>query len=226
MINVIFLGPPGSGKGTQASLISKKLSIPSISTGDMLRYEVSVKSEIGILANKIMNEGGLVPDNVVIDIIKARISKSDCDNGFILDGFPRNMDQALSLDLNLSKINKNLTAVVQIDVPDEIIIKRISGRFSCKDCGAVYNKFFSNIKELNICDNCKGSNFLVRSDDNIDTVTKRLDIYHKETKVLVEFYEKKHLIYKVDGLKSIDLVTGDIENILISSSKSKILLNI
>ena len=146
MFNIIFLGAPGSGKGTQANILSQEISIPAISTGDILRFEVKNESEIGLLAKKYMDSGSLVPDEIVIGIIKKRILEKDCDNGFILDGFPRNINQAISLDANLNKINKSISSVVMIDVPDDAIVKRITGRFSCKNCATLYNKFFNNTK--------------------------------------------------------------------------------
>jgi adenylate kinase len=142
MANVIFLGAPGSGKGTQALILAKDLNIPTISTGEILRKEVSEKTEIGQLAKSYMDKGGLVPDQIVVGMIKNRISLPDCKNGFILDGFPRNLAQGQALDKMLGEIGKNIDAVIDISVPDDVIVKRISGRFSCKSCGAVYNRFF------------------------------------------------------------------------------------
>lgn len=212
MSNVIFLGAPGSGKGTQAAMLSKDLSIPTISTGDILRHEVSQKSEIGILAKKYMDSGDLVPDQVVIDIIKKRILESDCDNGFILDGFPRNISQAISLEENLIEIKKEISVVINLEVPDEVIIKRIAGRFSCGDCGAVYNKFFNNTAKEGVCDNCNSEKLTSRDDDNEEAVLNRLKVYHGNTEKLIQFYVKKDLIYTVDGLKPIDLVKKDIRD--------------
>ena len=210
MFNIIFLGAPGSGKGTQAKILSNEINIPAISTGDILRSEVANKTEIGLLAKKYMDDGGLVPDSVVIDIIKKRILEKDCKNGFILDGFPRNFSQAVALDNNLSNINKNISDVIILDVPDDIIVKRIIGRFSCGNCGALYNKFFNNPSIEGICDKCSGEGLIYRADDNEEVIVNRLKIYHESMEKLIDFYEKKGLIYKVDGLKPIDLVKGDI----------------
>ena len=154
MSNIIFLGAPGSGKGTQSAILAKNLNIPAISTGDILRKEVSDKSEIGNLAKSYMESGKLVPDEVVVNIIKKRICQKDCDNGFILDGFPRNISQGKELSKMLQDIDKDIQFVFNIEVSDEVIVKRISGRFSCKSCGALYNKFFNTTKVENVCDKC------------------------------------------------------------------------
>lgn len=219
MLNIIFLGAPGSGKGTQAATLSTDLNIPTISTGDILRSEVSQKSEIGLLAKKYMDEGGLVPDGVVVGIIKKRLSQDDCNNGFILDGFPRTLAQAVSLDENLDIIKKNISHVINLDVPDETIVKRISGRFSCAKCNTVYNKFFNNTKEDGVCGVCGSNDMVSRDDDNEEAVHNRLKVYHKNTNELISFYEKKDLIYKVNGLKTIDLVKTEIRKVVSTSSK-------
>lgn len=217
MFNIIFLGAPGSGKGTQANILSQEISIPAISTGDILRFEVKNESEIGLLAKKYMDSGSLVPDEIVIGIIKKRILEKDCDNGFILDGFPRNINQAISLDANLNKINKSISSVVMIDVPDDAIVKRITGRFSCKNCATLYNKFFNNTKIEGVCDNCGATNFISRSDDNEEAIINRLRVYHDDTEKLIKFYEKKDLISKVNGLKHIDQVKKNIkDNVMLS----------
>lgn len=217
MMNIIFLGAPGSGKGTQASILSKELSIPQISTGDILRSEIKQNTDIGLLAKNYIDSGDLVPDSVVIDIIKKRIAKSDCKKGFILDGFPRNIDQAVSLDEVLNSLSKSVLAVINIDVNDDVIVKRIIGRFSCADCGSLYNRFFNNVKVEGVCDNCGSRNLVSRTDDSEETIKNRLKIYHGETKKLVDFYSKKDLIYKVDGLKTIVPIKNDIRDIIDSS---------
>lgn len=210
MVNIIFVGAPGSGKGTQSALLAENLKIPNISTGDILRKEVEIKSEIGIEAKKFMDSGDLVPDEVIVGIIKKRIAESDCKNGFILDGFPRNLKQAESLETMLTSENKKIDLVVNIEVEDEILIKRISGRFSCKKCNSVYNRFFSRTKIENVCDKCGGNEFISRSDDNEETVKNRLKVYNQNTEGLVDFYRKKGLIYSVNGLKNIALVSSGI----------------
>ena len=217
MSNIIFLGAPGSGKGTQAAILSDDLNIPAISTGDILRAEVKSQSEIGNLAKKYMDEGGLVPDEVVIGIIKKRLLEDDCKNGFILDGFPRNLSQAISLDENLVEIKKEISSVISLEVPDETIIKRITGRFSCANCGALYNKFFNNTKKEGICDSCNSKEFISRDDDNEEAIINRLKVYHSNTSELIKFYTKKGLIYKVDGLKPINLVKNQIKDIALKN---------
>jgi adenylate kinase len=214
MVNVIFLGAPGSGKGTQGSLLAQNLQIPNISTGEILRREVTEKSDIGVLAKSYMESGGLVPDQVVVDIIKKRISEADCNNGFILDGFPRNLKQAEILEQMLDAASKKINLVVNIEADEEVLVKRIAGRFSCKKCGTVYNRFFNNTAAENICDKCGSSDFDSRSDDNEETVRNRLKVYNQNTKELIEFYRKKDLIYSVNGLKNIALVNSDIANVV------------
>lgn len=210
VVNIIFLGAPGSGKGTQSALLAQNLNIPNISTGEILRKEVAEKSKIGNLAKSYMESGKLVPDEVVVGIIEKRILEIDCGNGFILDGFPRNLKQAEILGKMLEKAHKKIDLVINIEVDFDILIKRISGRFTCKKCGTVYNRFFNLPKTENVCDKCGSSEFESRSDDNEETVRSRLKVYEESTKELIEFYQRKHLIYSVDGLKNIALVNSEI----------------
>lgn len=205
-MNIIFLGAPGSGKGTQAAMLARELKIPAISTGEALRKEVELESKIGKSAKSYMNSGKLVPDEVVVGIIQNRITQQDCNNGFILDGFPRNMNQAIILDSMLSSLGKKIEKVFNFDVGEEILIKRISGRFSCKNCGAVYNRYFKLPTQENVCDNCKSSHFENRADDNEATVKNRLKIYHESTFELIQYYKKKNLLVLVDAIKSAPLV--------------------
>lgn len=211
MVNIIFLGAPGSGKGTQSALLSQNKNIPNISTGEILRKEVAEKSEIGNLAKSFMDSGKLVPDEVVVGIIEKRILENDCQNGFILDGFPRNLAQAEILEKMLTKSDKKIDLVINIDADFEVLVKRISGRFTCKKCGTVYNRFFNSPKVENTCDKCAGHEFESRSDDNEATVKNRLKVYEENTKELIEFYRKKDLIFSVDGLKNIALVNSEID---------------
>ncbi len=210
MPNIILLGAPGSGKGTQAAVLSKALNIPAISTGDALRKEVEAQSEIGKLAKSYMNSGQLVPDQVVLDIVKNRVNSEDCIKGFILDGFPRNLTQAKMLDETLKSINKDISKVLNFEVADEIVIKRISGRFFCKKCGAIYNKYFKQPKLEGVCDECKSSEFDARSDDKEEVVKNRLKVYHETTDGLIEYYQKKNLIYSVDAVKQATLLSEEL----------------
>lgn len=208
MINVIFLGPPGSGKGTQATMLAAELKIPTISTGEVLRKEVELQSEIGKLAKSYMNSGSLVPDEVVVSIIKNRITQGDCQSGFILDGFPRNMNQAIALDLMLESLSKKISVVFNFEIGEDVLIKRIAGRFSCKKCGAVYNRYFKQPKTEGVCDNCESDQFESRADDNESTVKNRLKVYHDSTAELIGYYKKKNLLCSIDAIKSVPLVFG------------------
>lgn len=210
MVNIIFIGAPGSGKGTQSELLGDNLKIPNISTGDILRREVQQKSDIGILAKSYMNSGSLVPDDVMIGIIKRRISENDCDNGFILDGFPRNYEQNEILKTMLIDLGKKIDLVINIDVDDGVLIKRIAGRFSCAKCNSVYNRFFNQTKLKDVCDKCGGVEFNSRSDDNEETVKNRLKVYNQNTEKLISIYKEKSLFFSVDGLKGIALINSEI----------------
>lgn len=220
-MNIIFLGAPGSGKGTQAAMLAKELNVPAISTGDALRKEVEQQSEIGKLAKSYMDSGKLVPDEVVIGIIKNRIGQKDCVAGFILDGFPRNANQAVTLDEMLSSLNKKIDKVFNFEVGEEILIKRISGRFSCKKCGAVYNRYFKLPRHDEVCDGCGSTQFESRSDDNEATVKNRLKVYHESTFALIEFYQKNNLLVVIDAIKSAPLVFEE----LIASIKNSPKIN-
>lgn len=206
MVNIIFMGPPGSGKGTQASMLAKKLKIPTISTGNVLRREAELKSEIGIMAQDYMNSGKLVPDYVVIDIIRNRMSQSDCDNGFIVDGFPRTIAQAESFEEMLKSLNKKVDVVINFEASDDILLKRISGRFSCSKCGMIYNSYFKRTKKEGVCDSCGSDEFESRPDDNRESVKKRLQVYQESSFDLIEYYKKKNLLYSIDALKEMPLI--------------------
>lgn len=214
MLNIIFLGPPGSGKGTQAVDLAKFLAIPTISTGEALRKEVDAKSEIGIMAKTYMDSGKLVPDEVVVNIIKNRISNSDCDNGFIVDGFPRNISQAIIFDDMMTSLGKKVNAAINFIADDDVLIKRISGRFACKNCGAVYNSYFKPTKKEGVCDNCGSDQFQSRSDDNEATVRERLKVYQETAMTLIGYYEKKNLIYSVDAVKSVPFIFEELKKIV------------
>ena len=195
-MNIIFLGPPGAGKGTQAIRICAALNIPQISTGDMLRRAIQEQTSTGLKAKSYMDAGGLVPDDVIIDIVKDRLQADDCKNGYILDGFPRTVPQAEALE-KIAEIDK----VIELDVADEKLIERISGRRVCLKCGATYHVSMLNGKTT--CDNC-GETLIQRDDDKAETVLNRLKSYHSKTEPLVNFYEGRGKLAKVDGAGNMD----------------------
>jgi adenylate kinase len=199
-----MLGAPGAGKGTQAQKLAQHLSIPQISTGDMLRQAVSEGTPLGIEAKKYMDAGKLVPDDVVIGIVAERIKKPDCVRGFILDGFPRTIEQAKALD-SIAKIDW----VINIDVPEDILVERITGRRSCKKCGAVYHVKYNPPAKEGICNVC-GEKLYQREDDREDTVRKRVETYNKQTKVLIDYYARSGNLLNIDGNREIDAIFGDI----------------
>ena len=211
-MNIIFLGAPGSGKGTQASLLSSSLNIESISTGDLLRKEVEKKSEIGILAKSQMESGALVSDDVVINIIKEKITTESCEKGFILDGFPRNINQALKLEEMLENCKKKIDKVFNFEVEEDVLIKRIAGRYTCKKCGAVYNRYFKPTSKDGECDNCGSNELENRIDDNEETVKNRLKVYKESSFPLIEHYKKKHLLVSIDALKISTLVFEELKS--------------
>ncbi len=212
-MNLILLGGPGAGKGTQAKLIVEKYKIPQISTGDMLREAVKQGTELGKKAKEYMDKGELVPDEIVIGIVKERLKQPDCDRGFILDGFPRTIAQAEALDKILDEIGKKIDAVINIQVPEEEIVRRIVNRRTCKNCGAIYHLIYSPPKEPNKCDKC-GGELYQRDDDKEETVRERLRVYREQTEPLIEYYQKKGILYNVDGTKDINGVFEEIKSIL------------
>ncbi|MBE8540306.1 adenylate kinase [Geoglobus acetivorans] len=212
-MNLILLGPPGAGKGTQAKRIVEKYGIPQISTGDMLRDAVAKGTELGKKAKEYMDKGELVPDEVVIGIVKERLMQPDCENGFILDGFPRTINQAEALDDILDEMNRKIDAVINIAVPDEEILKRIVYRRICKECGAVYNLIYSPPKVDGKCDKC-GGDLYQRDDDKEETVKERLRVYREQTAPLIDYYSRKGSLQNVDGTKNIEEVWSQIVALL------------
>ena len=201
-MKIMFLGAPGAGKGTQAEKISKKLGIPTISTGVIIREAVKSGTEMGKKAKKFIEQGALVSDDVVIGIIKERLSKPDCSGGFILDGFPRTVPQALALD----EMGINLDIVVSIEVPDEVIIQRMTGRRVCSACGASYHVSENPSKDGKTCDNCK-TELTIRKDDAPEVVISRLEVYHETTEPLKDLYLSKGILKTVDGNGSVERTT-------------------
>lgn len=212
-MNIIFLGPPGAGKGTQAKILVEKYGIPQISTGDMLREHVAKGTELGLKAKEYMEKGQLVPDVIILDMVKERLSQPDAQKGFILDGFPRTVAQAEALDKILEEMSKKIEFVLALIVPDEELVTRLTGRRTCKNCGMMYHIKFKPPKVEGKCDAC-GGELYQRADDNEETVRNRLKVYHEQTAPLIEYYKKKEVLFEVDGNKSIEEITQQLVNIL------------
>ena len=211
---LILLGPPGCGKGTQAKRLEESYSVMQLSTGDMLRAAVASGSKMGEQAKKVMDAGGLMPDEIMIEIISERIDQPDCANGFILDGFPRTTPQAEALDTLLAQKSLKLGKVIELKVDEEALVERITGRFSCVKCGAGYHDKFQQPKRLGICDSCGNTEFSRRSDDNEDTVRSRLSAYNDQTAEIVPYYGAKGNLIKVDGMLNIEDVTLAIQEVI------------
>jgi len=212
-MNIIFLGPPGAGKGTQAKILVEKYGIPQISTGDMLREHVAKGTELGVKAKEYMEKGQLVPDEIILSMVKERLSQPDAQKGFILDGFPRTVAQAEALDKMLEEMDKKIEFVLALIVPDEELVTRLTGRRTCKNCGMMYHIKFKPPKVEGKCDAC-GGELYQRPDDNEETVRNRLKVYHEQTAPLIEYYRKKGVLFEVDGSKSIEEITQQLINIL------------
>ena len=204
-MKLILLGPPGAGKGTQAKILMDHFGIPQISTGDILRAAVKEGTPMGLKAKGCMDAGELVPDEVVVGIVNERLQKNDCDNGFILDGFPRTVPQADALGTNLVDLDKCLDAVVSLDVDVEALVVRLTGRRTCSDCGRGYHIAFDPSKTENICDACSGK-LIQRDDDQESTIRKRLDVYQDQTMPLIEYYRSAGLLKELDGMQDISVV--------------------
>lgn len=209
-MRLLLLGPPGAGKGTQAERIAAKYGVPHLSTGDMLREAVAADTEVGRQAKSIMDAGRLVPDDVMIRLVAERIAQPDCAKGFLLDGFPRTIAQAEALDRLLEERGQALHLVLQIAVDDEALVERISGRFACASCGAVYHDKFRQPKVSGVCDVCGSRDFVRRDDDKPETVRARLEAYHAQTAPLLPYYRDKGLLAVVDGMAEIDRVSAEI----------------
>ncbi|MDP4161685.1 MAG: adenylate kinase [Bacillota bacterium] len=212
-MNLVLMGLPGAGKGTQADKIIDKYGIPHISTGDMFRAAMKDETELGLKAKSFMDKGELVPDEVTIGIVRERLSKEDCQNGFLLDGFPRTVPQAEALESMLNDLNKKIDYVINIDVDQDILMERLTGRRICKSCGATYHLVFNAPKVEGVCDRC-GGELYQRADDNAETVQNRLDVNIQQSQPLLNFYETKGYLRNIDGQQDIHKVLADIEQLL------------
>ncbi|MEH6990373.1 adenylate kinase [Cytobacillus firmus] len=212
-MNLVLMGLPGAGKGTQAEKIVQKYGIPHISTGDMFRAAIKDETDLGLKAKSFMDKGELVPDEVTIGIVRERLSKDDCEKGFLLDGFPRTVAQADALENILSDLNKKINYVINIDVDQSILMERLTGRRICRDCGATYHLVFNPPAKDGVCDRC-GGELYQRADDNEATVQNRLDVNIKQTKPLLDFYETKGYLRNIDGQQDINKVFSDLDALL------------
>ncbi|MBM3558112.1 MAG: adenylate kinase [Alphaproteobacteria bacterium] len=209
-MNIIVLGPPGAGKGTQATRIEADRGLKQLSTGDMLRAAVKAGTEVGRQAEPIMKRGELVPDAMIVALIGERITQADCARGFILDGFPRSSAQAEALDRMLDARKLKMDAVVEMRVDDAVLVERITGRFTCAKCGAGYHDKHKPTRKAGVCDNCGGADFTRRADDNAETVKSRLSVYHAQTEPLIAYYERRGILKTVDGMAAMDEVARQI----------------
>ena len=212
-MKIIMLGAPGAGKGTQANMISEKYDLPHVSTGDIFRANIKNGTELGKKAKAFMDAGQLVPDELTVDLLLDRISKEDCKNGYILDGFPRTIPQAECLEKALNARGEAIDFAIDVEVPDENIVKRMGGRRACVSCGATYHVVNVPPKKEGICDKC-GSDLILRDDDKPETVQKRLEVYHAQTKPLIDFYGAKGVLKEFDGTQEMSKVFADIVQVL------------
>lgn len=208
-IDLVFLGPPGAGKGTQAELLSEWLGIPAVSTGDLFRKAMAESTELGLQAKAYIERGDLVPDEVTVGMVRERLAKSDCEDGAILDGFPRTVPQADALEKLLTDMDRHLDATFYIEVSREELLRRLGGRWTCRDCGEVYHEIFDPPEEKGVCDEC-GGDLYQRSDDTPEAQEQRIKVYMKETAPLYDYYAEKGLLVKIDGEQKIEAVQEDI----------------
>lgn len=212
-MNIIIMGPPGAGKGTQAEFMKAEYKLPHISTGDIFREAVGQGTELGKKAQEYMNAGKLVPDEVTIGIVRERLAREDCAQGFLLDGFPRTTVQAEALDRVLQNMGRKVEAAINISVPQKVLVARLSGRVSCKECKTVYNTSYNPPSKPGRCDKC-GGELIQRSDDRGDTVSKRLEVYQEQTSPLLDYYDEHNLLYNIDGNQDSKEVFNEIKEIL------------
>lgn len=212
-MKIIMLGAPGAGKGTQAKKIAQKYGIPHVSTGDIFRANIKNGTELGMKAKTYMDAGNLVPDEITIGMLLDRIHQDDCEKGYVLDGFPRTIPQAESLTAALKERGESIDYAIDVDVPDENIIRRMSGRRACLSCGATYHIVYNAPKKEGVCDQC-GEPLVLRDDDKPETVQNRLEVYHRQTQPLIDYYKKEGILAQVDGTKDMEEVFQDIVKIL------------
>ncbi len=212
-MRIILLGPPGAGKGTQGERLVKKYKIPHIATGDIFRAAIKEGTELGLLAKDYMERGLLVPDELVVELIRERLAEEDTAQGFLLDGFPRTLAQAEALDAALAEMGAPLTAVINVDVDQDVLVERLTGRRVCRGCGSTYHIKFNPPTVRSVCDKC-GGELYQRSDDSVETVHQRLEVYRKQTEPLIAYYQKQGILYTVDGSRDIDQVFAEITSYL------------
>jgi len=213
-MHIIFLGPPGSGKGTQSKILEKNFNITQISTGDILRKSIENKTDLGNKAKFFIDQGKLVPDDLMIELIKELFSQKDFTDNWLMDGFPRTINQAIAFDKLLEELNKNIDVAIEVNVDKKILVKRITGRRICKNCQAPYHIEFKKPKVDNICDYCGNNDIYQRDDDKEEVVLNRLKVYEEQTSPLIDYYKNKNIYFKVNGTKNINEITSDIINIL------------
>ena len=212
-MNLLIIGAPGAGKGTMSSFLVNQCNLVHISTGDMLREAMKNKTPLGLQVQECMDSGKLVPDEIIHGIITERLKKDDIDNGFLFDGYPRTLAQAIDLESILKELNKKIDAVLNLQLDDEVIIKRITGRRTCSKCGAIYNVYFSAPKTENICDVC-GEKLTTRGDDNEESLKIRLNEFYKNTAPVVDYYKKQNIVYNIDAAKDVDGELKEIQKVL------------